>query len=97
MFKKHEIGPLPCAMYNKTGHKYKYKTIKLPEENRRKSSGPWLGSYHTRDKIYKRKKLDTNIEIFCSSKDTVRRMRKQGTYQKKNLFTSIYLGNYLYP
>ena len=33
MFKKHEIGPLPCAMYNKTGHKYKYKTIKLPEEN----------------------------------------------------------------
>ena len=96
MFKKHEIGPLPCTAYNKSSHKSKCKTIKLPEENRRKCLGPWLSRYHTRDKIYKRKKLDINIEIFCSSKDTVR-MRKQGTYQKKNLFASIYLRDDLYP
>ena len=43
-------SPIPCTTYNKTSHKSKYKTMKLPEENRRKSLGPWLGRYHTREK-----------------------------------------------
>ena len=62
MFKKHEIGPLPCTAYNKSSHKSKYKTIKLPEENRRKCLGPWLGRYHTRDKIYKRKNWTSTLK-----------------------------------